>query len=153
MVKKEKLTFVDAFEIYYQMGADRSLSKLHRGLSNSALTGEFDKVVPSLRTFKEWSRKHNWQNRCLLKDLAVADISEKKTIRAALDFKAKCLSLVERRIETITDKEGKLLLPIAEYKDFHEAVRLGLSLMGEPEPHEVQHSIKIIRVQPNERDD
>ncbi len=159
MVKKEtktqkgKLVHLDAFEIYYEMGASRSLAKMHKGLTNSALVGEFDKIVPSLRTLKEWSRKHRWMDRCLLKDLATADLTEKKSLRSMIDRKAKWLSLVENRIDTITDEKGKLQLPIVEAKDFSEMVKLGLSLIGEAPTEQVSHTIKIIEVREKARED
>ena len=152
MVKKERTDQIEAFEIYFSLGASRSLTKLHLSLTHVAPAGQ---KVPSLRTLKEWSRKNNWQDRCMLKDIAIADIADKKGISSAIERKAHWLSLIEARIKTAFSDEGEPKFNVEEYTDLHASIKLGLALLGEPEEKEVEHTaeIKIIRVKPNERDD
>ncbi len=46
----------EAFGAYWDLGADRSIERLHEGLKN----GE---RAPSLRTLWRWSAKYDWQRR------------------------------------------------------------------------------------------
>lgn len=153
MVKNERVGADQAFEIYFGQGASRSLSTLHKHLTEIAPLGQ--KPV-SLRTLKEWSRKNNWQQRCVIKDKAVAEGIEKKTTKSAIERKARWLSRIESRINSAFDKDGNPLFKIEDYKDLNETIKLALSLIGESEKQDIDHraEIKIIRVKSNaERDD
>jgi len=152
MVKNEKVGADEAFEIYFGQGASRSLSNLHKHLTEIAPSGQ--KPV-SVRTLKEWSRKNNWQQRCVIKDKAVAEGIEKKTTKLAIERKANWLSRIEKRIDSAFDEEGKPLFKIEDFKDLNETIKLALTLIGESEKQDIEHrgEIKIIRIKPNERDD
>jgi len=153
MVKNERVGVDQAFEIYFAQGASRSLSNLHKHLTEIAPAGQ--KPV-SVRTLKEWSRKNNWQQRCVIKDKAVAEGIEKKTTKSAIERKARWLSRIEGRIDSAFDEDGKPLFPVEEWKDLNETIKLALVLIGESEKQDVEHrgEIKIIRIKSNdERDD
>lgn len=159
----EKQKHRDTFEIYYGMGADRSLAKLHHNLTTAS-----PKVrCPSLRTLKAWSKVFNWQERVLIRDKEVADKVEKKVVSSNIEKRAKMLSDLVR-METITeaairtsflrnadgslkkDKKNSPILgvevkKIKDLKDLGElnikVKQLILTVMGEPE--RTEESIRI----------
>lgn len=131
---KETAEQARLFEIYYSMGSDRSLAKLHEQLPQ--LAPDFPKA-PSLKTLKNWSSWFNWQQRITIKDRAVADGLDKKTTKDAINLKARYLhyadALVEDAFDTGPDGNIKLRFQIEKVKDLKDVIELALKLMGEPE--------------------
>lgn len=161
----EKQKHRDTFEIYYGMGDNKSLVKLHQLLSET--TPKSLQKVPSLDTLKLWSRNFNWQERVLIRDKEVADKVEKKVVSSNIEKRAKMLSDLVR-METITegairtsfkrnpdgslqkDQRGSPILnvEVAEIKDLKDLGLLNikikqliLTVMGEPE--RTEESIRI----------
>lgn len=69
---------------YCRMGPNRSLAKLHQHYTN---TSPENAVTTSLRWLKEWSRKHDWQDRVRTYDEKVQAWKEeeaRKTMREGL---------------------------------------------------------------------
>lgn len=90
----------------------------------------------------------------MLKEIAIADLADKKGIRSAIELKSYLLSLVQSRVETAFEK-GKPKFPVEEYRDLHDSIKLILTLIGEAPPSEAEHSvaIKIIEVHEQKRED
>ena len=80
----------DAFEDYWNLGADRSLPKLHLKYANDVPKGQ--KVSPSLPTLKSWSKKYNWQERIMLRNKDIASGTERKAIQDEIDIRAEAIS-------------------------------------------------------------
>ena len=62
LINKDK-----AYEIYFELGTSRSLSKLHDHLSK-----KYPKISPSYPTLKNWSKNDNWVERCLIRDKEIS---------------------------------------------------------------------------------
>ena len=85
-----------AFEVYFTLGASRSIAKLHDSIAQ-----RFPKIAPSLKTLKNWSKKERWQDRVLLRDNAVRDgIQESATI-AAVNSKINELEQLDKAMNEI----------------------------------------------------
>lgn len=95
-IKEKLIAPTDAFEIYYTMGASRSLPKLHKYLHQTT-----PESTPSKDTLKRWSIKHNWQNLILLKDHAVYEGVAEKVTESMIDTKVKELEHLDRAMSEI----------------------------------------------------
>lgn len=73
----------ECFRIYYGMGTSRSLQRLLDKLNKHCP----DKA-PSLTTLKEWSRRENWVEQCMLTDKEVADGVKEKMMPEWIKIKA-----------------------------------------------------------------
>ena len=84
----------EAFEIYWRLGADRSIERLRVAM------GTKKGKAPSLRTLYEWSRQHLWQHRLdhLEREAAEAeDEARKAAIREMTERQAKAGLLLQQR--------------------------------------------------------
>lgn len=79
-----------AFELYYALGTSRSLSILHDSMSRRRTDD-----VPTARTFKDWSRKDNWQDRVLLRDNAVREGVQEAATAVVVEAKIKELEQLD----------------------------------------------------------
>ena len=131
MVKVESSFMHDAFEQYFLLGAIRSLSKLHSLLTETAPPG---KKAVSLRTLKEWSRVHDWQQRCIIRDAEVARKVEQRSTADVVSVKAKFLQQVQSVIDTAFDSDtGTPLIVCDRARDLKDLIDAALKLLGEPE--------------------
>ena len=140
MVKKESSFMHDAFEQYFLLGAVRSLSKLHSLLTETAPPG---KKTVSLRTLKEWSRVHDWQQRCIIRDAEVARKVEQKSTADVVSVKAKFLQQVQSVIATAFDQQGNPKIVCDRARDLKDLIDAALKLLGEPEKEPISISFNV----------
>ena len=124
-----------AFALYYRLGAERTLERLH-----AELTAEGK--APSLRTLHEWSRQLHWQDR--LADIeaearaaedtariaAVREMGERQTREALL--------LQQAGMEWLTALDPKRATADAAIRAIAEGSKLERLARGEPTEHIVQ---------------
>lgn len=118
-VPKETEAQKQAFELYYNMGEKRSLEAV------AASCGK------STRTIGEWSRKFQWKDRILQKE--IEETAERgSTANAVLDVKAEYRKIIRALVAAfIKDyKAGKVR--IKNIQDFERVVKLDLLLLGDP---------------------
>lgn len=154
MVQREETAAqAAAFEAYYSLGEDRSLTKLYQDYTQFIPDSQ---KTPSLITLKNWSRFFHWQERIVIKNKAIADGVDRKTTKASIDRRAKWLAQAEDRINTAFNEDGSPKFGVEDNKSLNEVVKLALTLMGEPQRTEVehphQHEIKIIEVKESKRE-
>lgn len=119
LVKENKLQR-EAFEIYYQMGDERSLKKVA------------DKVDRTERCVAGWSRQFQWVDR-----VSQREIEEKKQDNAisvlaqTVDAKTKYRILMNNLIAHASKMIAKGELKIRNVQDLERVVKLDLLLMGE----------------------
>lgn len=112
---------IEAFELYYSLGSERSLQLVA------------DKLGRNKRTVQGWSSKYKWDNRVAQRALEVAKqagIEElhRETLAMRTEYRKVIDTLIEQACKDI--QEGKL--QIESIKDFERLVKLDLFLMGEP---------------------
>ena len=86
----------DAFEVYYSLGASRTLPKLRDAVHER---GTDDAPAPD--TLKKWSVKHRWQNKIVLRDNAAYEGVAEKMTEAMVDTKVKELEQLDRAMGEI----------------------------------------------------
>lgn len=150
-MQKESQFQHDAFEIYFRLGAVRSLAKLHTALTKVAPPG---KKAVSLRTLKEWSRRHDWVQRCIIRDNEVARRVEQKATTDIVAIKAKFLQQVQSVIDTAFDSStGKPKIICDRARDLKDLVDAALKLLGEPEKEPVSITINVKKYRAKEKED
>lgn len=117
--KKETEAQKQAFELYWNMGAKRSLEAIANACNKST------------RTIGEWSRQFRWKDRILQKEIEETD--EKGSVaNAVIDAKAEYRQIIRALVATFVKdyKEGKIR--IKNIQDFERLVKLDLLLLGDP---------------------
>ena len=104
---KETAKHTDTFNIYYGLGAKRSLAKLHQSL---AKTAPDSKEVPALRTLKNWSLNFGWQQQLMNRDREIAQKVENRIVRDEIDFRVELLKKLKQE-EGIYTMQEKTALP------------------------------------------
>ena len=95
-IKEKLIDPGDAFEIYYALGASRSLAKLFEHIHRAT-----PDIAPAEDTFKRWSIKFKWQNRIVIRDNSAAEgVAEKMTV-AQVDTKLKELEHLDKAMSEI----------------------------------------------------
>lgn len=146
--RKENAKQFAAFELYFTLGEKRSLDRLHKQMSEKC-----PETVPSTKTLARWSSWFNWQERVQLKDQEVADGVGKRSVRTAIERKAKVLALIDEMINQALDKTGKPILELKTTKDLKDLIETMLKLTGEERQDTEHATIKIIRIKGGEPND
>lgn len=112
----------EAFEIYYQLGEQRSLRKVA------------DKVGRTERTVAGWSRTFNWVDRVNQRE--IEDAKNNATDKALLnsqttDVKTRYRIMINNLMAMASRKIAKGELSIRNVQDFERVVKLDMLLMGE----------------------
>ena len=112
----------EAFEIYYQLGENRSLRKVA------------DKVGRTERTVAGWSRTFNWVDRVNQRE--IEDAKNNATDKALLnsqttDVKTRYRIMINNLMAMASRKIAKGELSIRNVQDFERVVKLDMLLMGE----------------------
>jgi hypothetical protein len=117
-VVKEAAHHRRAFEVFYSMGAKRSLAALAKRLNVSHAS------------VKLWSRTFGWTQRIAERDESVAALVEKKATRSEVDRRSRNKQIVEAGIITAgrAIAEGKMTPTLS---DLDRMIRLDLFLQGE----------------------
>ena len=118
-----------AFDVYWRLGADRTLERLRETLSASSRG-------PSLRTLAEWSRRGHWQNR--LADLerraqAADDDARIEAIRAMTERQAQeALLLQQKGTKWLAAMGAEDATPEAAIRAIVDGAKLERLVRGEP---------------------
>ena len=121
-LNKENRLQKEAFEIYYQLGADRSLRKVA------------EKVGRTERTIAGWSRSYSWVDRVSQRE--IEDAKNNATDKALLnsqttDVKTRYRIMINNLMAKASQKIAKGELCIKNVQDFERVVKLDMLLMGE----------------------
>ncbi len=121
MKSVESAEQVEAFELYYSLGSERSLQLVA------------DKLGRNTRTVLGWSSKYNWDNRVAQRALEVAKQAgleelHRETLAIRAEYRKRMDALLEQAYKDI--QKGKL--QIESIEDLEIVVKLDLLLMGEP---------------------
>lgn len=117
--KKETEAQKQAFELYYSMGAKRSLEAVASACSKST------------RTIGEWSRQFKWKDRIVQKEIeetAETGSPANAVIDAKVEYRQIIRALIAKFVKDY--KEGKIR--IKNIQDFERVVKLDLLLLGDP---------------------
>ena len=139
---EETLKHIEAFNLYYVIGEDRSLKKLLKKLDHNHTT-----AIPSLGALKSWSRSFHWQERIKQTDAEVSKILKEKLKETAVNSKADHRELIKEVIDKFKEKlkEGKIKM--SKPQDIIEMIKLDLLMMGEPTGREERMvALKLIDV-------
>ena len=113
----ESATHREAFELWYALGADRSLSEVARRIKNSACA------------VSGWSQAFGWQRRLAHREKVVAELVSQKAVEDEAQSRANALKLCRavqmRFAEALRDKTAQI-----SAGDFEKAVKLELLLRG-----------------------
>ena len=82
MVSMTLITHGDAFEIYYALGASRTLPKLLEVVHEQSTHD-----APAPDTIKKWSARYKWKNQVVIRDNAASDGVAEKMTAAQVDVK------------------------------------------------------------------
>lgn len=86
----------DAFEIYYALGASRTLPKLLDAVHEQST---YDTPAPD--TIKKWSARYKWKNQVVIRDNAASEGVAKKMTAAQVDVKIDELEQLDRAMSEI----------------------------------------------------
>ena len=87
---------IKVFEVYYSIGVNRSITKLHEELSRRYKSG-----IPSEGTLKKWSVRFKWQNQIVIRDNAAYEGVAEKMTEAMVDTKVKELEHLDNAMSEI----------------------------------------------------
>lgn len=117
--KTEKLIHREAFEYYYSLGKDRTVPQVAE---------EFEK---SPRTVYEWSRKFDWADRIVQRDIEVGRRLKEETIDTVVAEKARYRKIVKLAIAKFVESLQKGEVKTDSILDLERLIKLDLTLMGE----------------------
>ena len=129
-----------AFSVYWEMGSERSVERLHAAMSAQG-------KAPTLRTLYEWSRRYHWQRRIaqLEREARKADDEARiQALREMYDRQSKeALLLQQRGAEWLAGMSKGDATADAAIRAIVEGARLERLARGEPtERQEVTGSEK-----------
>jgi len=105
----EKPKHIKIFELYYSMGSDRSLAKLHQKYPND---------TPTIDTLKNWSKAFNWQARVEQRDIensrALEDKLKPKTNKIIVNTKADYRAEIKAQLGILKALLNKVIKDIKE---------------------------------------
>ena len=147
MVKhKEKPKHIEAFELYYLMGDNRSLEKLYNAHPD---------IMPKVVTLKLWSSHFNWQKRIEQRDIentqALRKKLEKQTNKTIVNSKADYRAEIKTQLgilkailnRSIKNIRAGNVIDLATMQDlqglissYEKLAKLDLVMMGEVEDRE-----------------
>lgn len=107
-----------AFDLYYGMGEKRCLE----GVANQ--------IGKSTRTIGEWSRRFNWKDRVVQREIEDSTVQGSAS-NAVIDAKAEYRKIIRALISTFVKdyKAGKIR--IKNIQDLERVIKLDLALLGE----------------------
>jgi hypothetical protein len=133
MVKK-LIDKARAYEIYFELGTSRSLSKLHEQISR-----KYPKNSPSYPTLKNWSKAGNWVEKCLIRDKEINQGVQEKMMPEWIETKAYLLKVA---LEQVKKGRDAGVVP-ASTRDMMAAIKEARSIMGESDKLEVSGSVNV----------
>ena len=127
---KETEAQKQAFDLYYGMGSNRSLEAVANTVGKSS------------RTIGEWSRRFNWADRIVQREIEEAT-AQGSTANSVIDAKAEYRQIIRALIATFVKdyKDGKI--KIKNIQDFERIVKLDLMLLGDVPELEVKSNVSL----------
>jgi len=122
-VKVETLRHREAFDFFYILGYERSISKV---------ANQFGVSFTSAR---KWSESFSWKDRVQKRDGELADAMDEQSKQDTLRLRTKIKDVIGSVIDrSVVEIDGKLIptFHIEGVQDFERAVRLFQLLNGEP---------------------
>jgi len=131
----------NAFDLYWRLGADRSIERLHAELR--AIGG-----APTTRTLYEWSRQYRWQDRIAKLEQDARRTEDEARIQAVRDMTDRhakeALLLQQKGAEWIAAIDGGDATAEAAIRAIVEGSRMERLARGEPtERGEVQGDVTV----------
>lgn len=118
-----------AFDMYWELGASRSIERLHQLLEKSG-------KAPTERTLYEWSRRYHWQDRLVeleRKAREADDEAHLTALREMADRQAReALLLQQKGAEWLTGLGSDQVTAEAAIRAVVEGARLERLVRGEP---------------------
>ena len=131
-VKRTKETEAQkqAFDLYYSMGAKRSLEAVANTIGKST------------RTVGEWSRRFSWADRIVQREIEEV-AAQGSTSNVLIDAKAEYRQIIRALVATFVKdyKAGKIR--IKNITDFERVVKLDLMLLGDVPELDVKSSVSL----------
>ena len=127
LINKDK-----AYEIYFELGTSRSLSKLHDHLSK-----KYPKISPSYPTLKNWSKNDNWVERCLIRDKEISQGVQEKMMPEWIDAKAYLLKVALEQVKKGRDAG----VEPSSTRDMMAAIKEARSIMGETDSVKIEATV------------
>lgn len=127
---KETEAQKQAFDLYYGMGAKRSLEAVAKTCGKST------------RTISEWSRKFHWKDRCVQREIEESNV-QGNVANAVIDAKAEYRQIIRALVATFVKdyKAGKI--KIKNVQDLERIVKLDLMLLGDSQIVEVKNNVEL----------
>lgn len=119
-IQKETLQHKEAFEVYYGMGANRSLKTVS------------EKCNVSHIAVKKWSTAFNWTDRIVHRDNMNAKKLAKKTDNQIVKDKETYVKMIKAMSGNVVKDIKSGTLRVENVQDFERLIRLHLLLAGEP---------------------
>lgn len=132
IIKTETLAMREMFEFYYQMGKDRSYTKVS------------EKFEVSETSIKRYARSFAWVTRVEQRDLANASELEKRTNETIVNSKAMYRETIRLLTDDFKERVMKGKMKINSVKAFVEIVQLDMELMGDDMSGEVDNVASLV---------
>jgi len=146
----EKPEIAAAFEAFVAMGLTRSLHRLWQNWDKLVHT---NRPRPAYQVLCRWAKQYHWKERAAERDKKFSQKLAEKNDALRLQSAEHILEILYARIRTIFDEDGNITLPIQNYQDLNDTIRLALQIMGCSDlshragrPPKNQTNIKIIKV-------
>jgi len=81
----------DAFEVYFNQGYTRSLSRLYAELRET-----YPERAPSEDTLRKWSQRHKWQEKLIVRHQAINRVTEKNVVKEEVNARMQLLKDLEK---------------------------------------------------------
>ena len=117
-----------AFDIYWRLGSERSVERLHADLSEAG-------AAPTLRTLYEWSSRYHWQDRLLDLERQARRVEDEARIAALREMQDRQtkegLLLQQKGAEWLSKMDEKRVTADAATRAITEGARLERLARGE----------------------
>lgn len=115
----ESLKQKEAFEYYYSLGEKRTGDLVAKRFKCTA------------RTVYEWSRRWNWAERVIQRDIEVGRALAQRNTSAVIDEKANYRKMIKMSLVSFLNDLRAGTVKVRNISDFERLVKLDLTLMGE----------------------
>ena len=124
IIKRETATHREAFEFYYREGEARSYNNVA------------EKFNTSITSVNRWSQSFKWMDRIQQRLDRIGDVVASRAEASEINSREKVLNVLSQKIDDLItiDDDGvpHLTVPIADFGDFNQLVKLFLLLRGDP---------------------
>jgi predicted DNA-binding protein YlxM (UPF0122 family) len=126
ILKEETLLHKEAFEFYYSLGSDRSITQVaHKfNVTRSAIA--------------KWSKSFDWQDRIKIRDIEISKKLQQKTDTTIISTKANYRKIIQASIATYVDALKNKGITVRTIRDLVDLMKLDLELLGETPQEEIK---------------